>query len=152
MGDLLPAHGFSVRGHLDLEGLHVAMNRNGVNVSEPTTVDSWPFIGACGTLMGEDQLDCLESNLITFLVQNTKLGLTTFKQDEPLSLSFEVSETGGVEHVMVLEAPSDKAGRIFQESMGECPQMTPAMRDGVPVRVALQFEFMPAMVSALQRL
>ena len=136
----------------DLEGLHVAMNRNGVNVSEPTTVDSWPFIGACGTLMGEDQLDCLESNLITFLVQNTKLGLTTFKQDEPLSLSFEISETGGVEHVVVLEAPSDKAGRIFQESMGECPQMTPAMRDGVPVRVALQFEFMPAMVSALQRL
>jgi len=83
---------------------------------------------------------------------NTKLGLTTFKQDEPLALEFEVSETGDVEHVMVREAPSDKAGPIFQQSMSECPQMTPAMRDGVPVRVALQFEFMPAMVSLLQRL
>jgi hypothetical protein len=30
--------------------------------------------------------------------------------------------------------------------------MTPAMLAGVPIRVALQFEFMPSMVSVLQRL
>jgi hypothetical protein len=136
----------------DLAGLHEVMGRQGLNVAEPTAVDSWPYLGACGTLMGEDQLDCLKSNLYLFLSQNTKLGVLTFKPDEPLVLEFEVSETGDVEHVMVLEAPSDKAGRIFQESMGECPQMTPAMRDGMPVRVALQFKVKPELVSVLQRL
>ena len=136
----------------DMDGLHEVLRRKGLNVAETTTLDSWPYLGVCGTMMGEDRLDCTESNLYSFLAQSIKFGLLSFKSDDRMVLEFEVSEAGEVERVMVIEAPSEKAGLVFQKSLGECPKMTPAMLDGDPVRVALQFSFSPQMISTIQKL